>query len=754
MTGDVVGRRVPRRDAVAKVTGKAVYVTDMVVPGMLHAVLVRSSIPHGVLRGVDVAAAEAHPGVVATLTGAEIASLDPYFGEWIWDQPPLAIERIRYAGEPIVGVIAETERAAREAADLVVPDIEPLEVLATPDAAMARDDLSIHPERDSGDPDAPNVCYRADFEFGDVDTAIAEAAYVHRAVYTFPSTSHCAMESHACIAGWGEEGLEVWSGTQQPFKVHADLSRIFGVPLSQVRMRVPYVGGGFGGKGQAKYEPVTVAMARKAGRPVKLVVGTDESFLTVRRHSATIEMTTAVDAAGNLTARDTRVVYDTGAYADKGPRVAKKGAYRATGPYNIPNVRAVGLAVYTNTVPSGAFRGFSTPQVVWAGESAIDEVAEHLGEDPLAFRAARLAKRGDPFLGDDAPLDADLVQGLSMAAEAIDWADAPPPGRGRGLAVAVKDGGGGTGRSEAAVRLHPDGSVEVLVATSELGQGPHTVFAQLVADALGAPLESVRVRFADTSVVPFDRGTNASRSTVAVGSAVLDAARKVRAFVAGAVESSTGSAGFRLDATDVVLDDGGRTPLATIMAKARGIPEAEVGPLIEYGVHEVAAGAGPLGSTSLFYEVGHGAAEVDVDAETGQVRLLRYASVADVGRALNPITAEGQDEGATMMAIGHTFFESLEFDDGEPLNANLVEYRVPRTEDLPAEEFHTILLENGDGAGPYGAKGAGEGGIIPVSPAVANAVRRATGVRIRELPLTPERVWRALNDTGTAPVEE
>jgi CO/xanthine dehydrogenase Mo-binding subunit len=746
MTGALVGRRVPRTDAVEKVTGAAVYTTDIEIAGMAHAVLVRSPVPHGVLRAIDVAAAERHPGVIATLAGAEIAALDPYFGEWVLDQPPLAIDRVRFVGEPVVGIVAETERAALEAAELVELDIDPLPALTTVDDALEAGDVAIHPERDSADDVLPNVCYRAQFEHGDVEAAMASAAYVHRAVYRFPSVSHYAMEPHACIAAWGPDGLDVWAGTQQPFKVRADLARIFKLALSRVRVRVPFVGGGYGGKGQSKYEPVTVALARKAGRPVRLVVGVEGSFQTVRRHGAVVEMATAVDGDGKLIARDTRILYDTGAYADKGPRVARKGAYRATGPYGIPNARAVALAVYTNTIPAGAFRGFSTPQVVWAGESAIDEVAHELGVDPVAFRHAQLAQRGDPFFADDTPLDADLRAGLTLASEALDSAGGPPPGRGRGVAVGVKDGGGGTGTSQATVRVHPDGSIEVLVGTSELGQGSRTVFAQIVAEELGAPLAAVAVRFTDTDVAPFDRGTNASRSTVAVGSAVLDAARMARAEIVAAAEQAWGEAdGLALGASGEVSAGSSRTSLRRLLASARGVPEAEVAAIVAHGRHDVAASETPLGSSTLFYEVGHGAAEVEVDAETGAVRIVRYASVADVGRALNPVTVEGQDEGAAMMAIGHTLFEELEYDGGEPLNTNLFDYRVPRAEDVP-EEFRTLLLELGDGPGPHGAKGAGEGGIIPLAPAVANAVFAATGVRIRDLPMTPERVWRALRD--------
>jgi CO/xanthine dehydrogenase Mo-binding subunit len=753
-----VGQGLAREDAVAKVTGAARYTGDLQVAGCLHAAIARSEVAHGELLGVDVSRAAAVPGVVATLVGQELAHLDPVFGEWIPDQTPLATDRVRFHGEPLAAVVAETPAIARRAAALVTADVRPLDAYLTPDAARAPGAVPLH---DPGDREV-NVCHRFDLEFGDVDAALDEAAWVHRATYTFPAAYHYAMEPFSCLADWDGAVLDVWSSTQQPFKVRADLARIYRLDLSQVRMRVPFVGGGYGSKGQAKYEPLTAALAMKVRRPVKLVVDVREAFLTVSRHAARIVVTTGVDAEGTMVARDTVVEYDTGGYADKGPRVAKKGAYRAAGPYRIPNVRATGTSIYTNKPPAGAFRGFSTPQVVWAAESAIDEIADHLGEDPVAYRLRHLKPRGEPFLGADTPLDADLAQGLGLAVKGIGW-DAPlGAGRGRGVAVACKDGGGGSARSEAGARLHPDGSIEVQTATIELGQGARTVFRQIAADALGAPVEQVRIADTDTSVVPFDRGTNASRSTMAVGSAVADACGQLRgqlidmATVDGAVED------LRLDGRDVVVRIAGeesRTPVAELIGRARGLPAAEIGPITAVGAHETPAGAGPLGSSTPFYEVAHGGAEVTVDHETGEVTLERYVSVADVGLAINPVTCVGQDEGAAVMGLGHTLYEELEFDDdGQLLNGALFEYRVPRASDLPTGGLHTVLLENRDGPGPAGAKGAGEGGIIAIAPAVANAVARASGVRLRDLPLTPERVWRALDGGGstdaTPPLDE
>jgi CO/xanthine dehydrogenase Mo-binding subunit len=744
-----VGTPATRSDAVAKVTGQARYLSDLEVPGMAHAALVRSPVGHGHLRDIDVDAARSAPGVLAVLTGHDVSRLgaaDPYFGLSILDQRILPTDKVRFIGDPIAVVVAQTLSQAIDAVHLVQPDIEELPSIGGVEEALTAE-VAIHEGRDGPDPDRPNLCRTEEFAYGDVDAAIATAAHVHEATYRFPVVSHYAMEPHGSIASWDGDALEVWTGTQQPFKIRADLARMFGMPTTDIRVRVPYVGGAYGSKGQSKYEPVTALAARAVGCPVKLQVSVDESFRTMARHGALVHMRTAVDDDGNLVARDTEFFLDTGAYADKGPGVLRKGAYRAGGPYAIPNVRSRGHLVYTNKVPAGAFRGYSTPQVVWAGESAIDEIAEHLGIDPLTFRRERLVSRGGEFFPGDTPMDADLVQGITAAAEAVGWGSGEGKGRGLGLAVGVKDGGGGATRAEAEVRLFPDGSVDVRTGTSEIGQGALTIYRQLAADELGVPDTTVRTNLPDTDAAPFDHGTNASRSAVMVGSAVVDAARKVRTELEEVVARVTGSTG------DVAIDggrvfvDGQASALVDLLAEDRQVPPIEVGPIVARGLMRTRQGEGPLGAPSLFYEVGHSAAEVEVDAETGQIHLRRFVSVADVGRALNPSTTEGQDEGAVVMGIGHTLYEELRFDGVELMNGTLVEYRVPLTGDLPSEGLHTILLENGDGPGPGGAKGAGEGGIIGVGPAIANAVRRATGARIRELPLTPERVYEAVKDT-------
>jgi CO/xanthine dehydrogenase Mo-binding subunit len=736
-------------DLVAKVTGTARYVTDVDYPDLAHAVLVRSQVPHGLIRGIDTSAAEAADGVICVLTAADLDDIDPYYGELVFDQPAIAIDRVRYAGEPYCAVVAETKEAALEAAVLISADIEPLPGLFTPDDALAPDAAPIHPER-APQPDAhPNVCRQYRLDVGDVDAAFARAAYVHDAVYRCPAIYHYAMEAHCSIAAWEGGTLEVITGTQQPFRVRDGLARMFGLPQSRVHVQVPYVGGAYGSKGEMKYEPLVAALARKAGRPVKLACSIEESFHTVTRHAAVVRIRTAVDEDGWMIGRDSEIVFDTGAYADKGPRIASRGANRVSGPYKIPNLRARSAAVYTNAVPAGAFRGFSTSQVLWAEESAMDEIAHALGEDAVDFRMRHLLDTGDQYMTTDSPLDADLKSGLRIAADAIDMAADTPAFVGKGLAVGVKDAGGGAGQASATVRLQLDGSIEVFAGATELGQGAERVLGAIAANAFGVSADRVTVRLGDTANSPFDRGTNASRTTVGVGSAVADACASLSAQLREALSArGADDADFTLVGADLVTSSA-RVSLTEVLAGRSSIPVREVGFLVAHGVHNVEVEAQTQRSRSLYYEVCYSTAEVEVDPQTGHIGLRRFISVTDAGKALDRAACEGQDLGAAMMGIGSVLSEELVYEDGVLLNPNLIEYSVPTTEFLPSQGFESILIENGDGPGPFGSKGLGEAGIIAVAPAIANAVYRATGVRIRELPLSPAKVWECLVAAAT-----
>jgi len=752
----IVGTSARRVDGRDKVTGRALYAGDLRIPGMLHGKVLRSPVPHARLVRVDARAAEAISGVVAVLTRDDLKDFDPFYGPIIKDRPIVAIDKVRYAGEPMA-LVAAVDEATAEAAMAAI-QVEYAELRAATDiqSALAPGAPVIHeslpaPETakdfSAARPDpSRNICHHQRVEQGDVAVGFAQSDRVFEDLFTFPMVYHYAMEPHTVVAQVDGDGITVWASAQHPFVVRAELARMFRVPLAQVRFIVPYLGGGFGSKSYTKIEPLAVALARKARRPVRLALPVEGAMHTVRRHGARVRIKTGVSRDGHILARECEVFLDTGAYADNGPDVAKRAAARVLGPYRCPHIRSDGYAVYTNTVSAGSMRAIGGPQALWACESQMDIIAEAMGWDPVEFRRKNLLRRGERLAPRLKVMDADLAMGLGALVEGIRWGRAAAEGRAPGLACSIMNAGAFP-LSSAIVRLHADGSASALVGSTEMGQGTRTVMAQLVAEELALTLDQVRVGGADTSVTPFDRSTGASRSTTVMGAAVQEAARDVRAQLLGLAVKVPGSPPDAARLVAGAVECGARrVPYADLLAAHFGMPGGE---LIGRGTVRPPDGGF---EEPWFWEVGMGAAEAAVDRETGAVRVARYVSVADVGRAVNPQQAHAQEEGAVVMGLGHTLFESIVYADGQIQNPNLIDYRVPRMDDVP-DDFETILIENADGPGPFGARGIGEAAILAVAPAVANALARATGVRFRDLPLTPERVWRALRDAARPGVE-
>jgi CO/xanthine dehydrogenase Mo-binding subunit len=747
----IVGTAAPRVDTPAKATGRAGFITDLVVPGMVHAKLWRSPLPHARVVSVDTAGAARAAGVIGVLTARDLPVKDLYYGPAFKDQPLLADGVVRYAGEPVVAVVADTAAHADAALGRIAVDLAELPVVITLDEALAPGAPLLHESprpaghfRDLGTlrPIAgTNVCHHFHYERGDPDRAFAEADLVVEQTYTFPMAHHCALEPHCAIARVDRQGITVWASTQHPFPVRAELAAMFGVPLARLHVIVPYLGAAYGNKSYTKIEPLVIALAAAVRRPVRLALTAEEAFQSVRRAAVRYRLKTGARRDGTLVARQGEIHYQLGAYADVGPRVVQKSAYTSAGPYRLPHLRIDAYGVYTNTVVSVAFRGYGVPQLAWAYESQMDVLAERLGMDPLELRVKNLLRRGETFMEGDLPIDCDLAEGLRKAATAIGWS-APPaaPRRGKGLACTIK-APLAPSVSSAMVRLHADGSATLLTGTVECGQGVRTVLLQIVAEELALPLGRVAAARPESGLGPYDQATSASRSTTLLGFAVLAAARDVRdqllAIAAGRLGGDR--AGLTLRDGRIVAPAGALT-YPEALAAHFGMPGGE---LIGRGTYRGERGQARLGGEAPFWEVGMAAAEVEVEEETGAVGVLRYVSVADVGRAINPRECEAQEQGGAMMGLGHTFFEQLVYDGGQLVNPSLIDYRVPVMGDLPVE-YESILVENGDGPGPYGAKGIGESGLLPTAPAIANALARAVGVRITDLPLTPERVWRAL----------
>src|SRR5881396_2195279 len=679
----VVGRAVPRLDARDKVTGAARYVSDLALPGLAHARVWRSPVPHARIIETLTVRAAAAPGVLAVCAAADLPVKRLYYGPAYKDQPILAHEVIRYAGEPVVAVVADTLAHAEAAVASIDVRYDELPAVTSAEAAMSPGAPLIHPRLDraghfrdlSGLSPVPgtNVCQHYQYERGDPARAFAEADLVADDIYRYPALSHHALEPHCAVARVDGDGVTVWTGTQHPFPVRKELAEIFDLPLAAVQVVVPLIGGAFGGKCYTKLEPLAAALAARVRRPVRLALSMEENARTITRHAVSVVIKTAVTRDGTLLARECDVVLDTGAYADIGPRVATKAGSRAPGPYRIPCLRIDARCVYTNNVPAGAYRGYGVPQVTWASESQIDVIAERLGIDPFTLRERNLLKRGEEYVAGDTPLDGDMADGLGQAARAIGWGAPLTRNRGRGLACAMKDGGGTHAVSTAVVHINADGSVILLSGSVEVGQGARTALAQIAAETLGVPFEAVVVPAPDTSLTPYDHGTSASRSTTVMGLAVAAAAKDAREQLLGLAAKLLDAPPSALTIREGRVAHGNRTlTLAEIISAHFGLVGGEV-----TGVGTFVPGqwSGSLGGATVFWETGMGAAEVEVDRETGEVHVRKHVAAADVGQAINPRECAAQDEGAAMQGIGPALFEARVGERGQLLNPGLIDYR-------------------------------------------------------------------------------
>jgi CO/xanthine dehydrogenase Mo-binding subunit len=748
-----VGVSRPRKDGREKLSGQAQYVGDIEVAGMLHGKVLRSPVAHALITSIDPAPALELEGVVAVLTGADLGDIEPYYGHAIKDRPIVALDRVRFAGEPVAAVAAVDEATAEAATRAIAIEYEELPVLGTLEEALADDAPRLHTRRPTlglfhglgelGE-QRGNICYRHTIAAGDIERARADAEITVEDTYTFPAVYQYAMETHATIAHYHGDSITLWANCQHPFLVRAEIADLFGLEVGSVRIIVPYLGGGFGSKSYTKMEPLTAALARKAGRPVRIVNRVEESMVTTRRHGMRCWMRTMAAGDGTLLAREVHFWLDTGAYADNGPRVTATAADSAAGPYRFQAAEVQGYCVYCNTPPSGSYRAFGATHLQWIGELQVDEVARRAAVDPLELRRRCLLVPGEPVRPDGTgkPLDADLVGDVEQAASAVGWEEPRRPWVGRGVSVGLLAAGAHP-VSRASVRLSSDGSVDVYVGTTELGQGPRTVMAQIAAEELGLSSELVRVHGADTRFTPYDRSTGASRSTTIAGLAVKRAADAVAERLRETAAELWGVEEGRVDLVGGgAVFSGQEISYPDLIAKRFGFRGGEI---IEGG--EVRPTGGDTGSYAEgphFWEVCVAGAEVSVDPETGIVEVLRTATVADVGKAINPQLVERQDEGATLQGIGNALFEEMRLLDGLVTNDNLLEYRIPRIADLP-KAMRSIIVENEDGPGPYGAKGCGEGAFAAVIAAIACALADA-GVPVQELPLTPERVWRRIQE--------
>jgi len=725
-----VGHNVARVDGIDKVTGKAKFVGDITIRGMLQGKILRSTYPHARLASIDASRAEALPGVIAVLTASDIVDLNSIYN----GRPVIATNKVRYVGEPVAAVAAVDLATAEEAMSLIQVEYEELPAVIGIDAALKKDAQLIHQEK------AGNIGTHEKVTRGDVVEGFSLSDEVVEDTFTFPMVYHYAMEPHSVVAHYGtDDEITVWSSAQHPFQVRGDIAKIFKVPLAKVRMIINYLGGGYGSKSYTKFEPLVVALARKAKQPVRICNSVGESMVTVRRHGARVRIKTGVKRDGTILAREAEIYLDTGGYDDNGPQVTARSATRVLGPYWIPSIRTNAYQVYTNTGSAGSYRAIGAPQVIYAGESQIEMLAEKLGIDPAELRMKNLLKPGQELRPGLKGIDADLASSLKSLVRASGWKKTQSKKNAAvGMACAITNAGA-TPVSVAMIRMQADGIANIAAGSTEMGQGVRTTLTQIAAEELTLPMDQFRIAGADTKTTPYDSSTGSSRSTTVMGTAVQKAARDLKQQFIKIGAQILGVKPHQIQLIDGALV-AGEARLSFREAFERRFGKGSGGEMIGHG--EV----GPEitdNKLPVFWEVGMGTAEVAIDRETGEVKLKKFISVADVGKAIHPEHCIAQEEGAAMQGIGHTFFEQLVYDNGQLVNPNLVDYRIPTFDEVP-EEFHTVLVENGDGPGPFGVRGMAEGGILSVAPSVCNAIDRATGVRIKELPLTPERVWRAL----------
>ncbi len=752
----VVGKPVTRVDVDEKVTGEAIYGYDLVLPNMLYGKVLFSTRPHAKITRIDTKRAENHPGVFAVVTGKDF----PWtHGESIKDKPFLAQGKVRYIGEPVAAVAAVDEDTAQAAVQLIEVEYEDLPAYFSPEEACKSGAVPIHEDFGSYrkvefivGSSLPNVCEHFKLRTGDVEQGFRESDLILEESYRVPTIQHAAMEPHSAHAQLDPESgrITIWVANDAPFRALHEISEALELPKEQIRLINPLQGGGFGSKGGLKVEAVAIALAYHTnGRPVRVKFNREETFIsTITRHEATVRIKSGVKKDGTLVAREMTLFWGAGAYAEKSPTVCIRGSMPAPGPYRIPHVKVDGYAVYTNKPVSGAFRGYGIPQGAWACEQHMNELASRLGMDARALRLKNIFVDGDMSYWGEQLHSVGLKETLMKATDAIDWGKPRPKGIGRGFACISKPTRTPT-TSSAAVSMDAKGDVTVLAGTVEIGQGCSTILSQVAAEELKVPIEKVHMHPLDTDIIPFDASTTSSRSTYHMGNAVRLAAIKARDQLAemalpmleaeqGEVEFSDGKL-YLKDHPQMSL------PLGQVVRRklgAEGVLRADASYTYEIG-KDLDLATGHSDHASAFYMYATQAAEVLVDEESGKVKLLRMAAAHDVGKAINPLNCAAQIEGGLAMGIGAALHEELVIDNnGKVRNPSFLDYHLVTSMDLP--KMIPIIVECAEPEGPYGAKGLGEPGLAPTPAAIGNAVADAIGTRIHELPLTPERVYWAI----------
>ncbi|AEW05677.1 Xanthine dehydrogenase [Sulfobacillus acidophilus DSM 10332] len=749
----VAGHSKLRVDGRVKVTGKAQYVVDMTLPGMLYGKILRSPLPHARIVAIDTEAARRLPGVFAVITGHDLA-IKP-FGAFIADETGLARDKVRYVGDAVAAVAAVDEATAERAIQLIEVQYEELPFVIDPEDAMKEDAPLIHEvER--------NIAAHNRVVGGDVAQGFAEADYIFEDRFETTKQAHACMEPHVCIGHWDASGkITLYDSTQSTFFMRYHLSHIFDVPASKIRIVAPYLGGGFGSKSEVHAIHVCALwLSRLTGRPVKMAHDRDEEFIGSRtRHKEIIYLKTGVKKDGTITARQATVILDNGAYTSYGPGVSLTQSMLGGAVYRIPHYQYDGYVVYTNTPIGGAFRGFGSPQFTFAAESQADMIAERLEMDPLTFRLKNLTEPGDKAISGPMLTTNGAREALTKAVDAIHRTagrtSAPGKLRGIGYAVGTHFTSGkfhpeaNADFCGATVKVNEDGSVTVLAGVVEMGTGCSTTLSQIAAEELGVDLEDVTILLSDSDATPPDLGTFGSRATTLGGNAVRQACQAVKATLSREAATQLDCDPNRIVFQDKAVFDASRPERRILLADlVTGMMFRDGG-----GSHVMASAhfdapcslpdpETGVGDFAMSYSFGCHAVEVEVDPDTGKITVVQVVAATDCGNVINPVGAEGQVEGGVMQGIGYALYEDIKFAEGQPLNTRFGTYKIPTVMTVPP--ITAIWVETDDPRGVYGSKGLAEMGMVPTAPAIANAIYNATGVRITSLPITPEKILQGL----------
>lgn len=752
----IIGESIVRKDGRDKVTGRARYCEDIDLSGQLYGAVYHSPYAHAIIKSIDTSKAKAYPGVRAVITGEDHPIR---FGNFLRDQPVLALGKVRFQGEPVAAVAADTERIAREAARLIEVDYEELPAVDSIEDAL-KGDVLVHDDWDDYEltgathpKKGTNIVDEFKLIHGDIKKGFEESDVIVEGDFYCSMLQHAVMETHAAVADAAEDHVDVYTSLQSPFAVRGMIAHELGYSFDQFRIHCTEIGGGFGCKAEPKLEPIAILLSQDTGKPVKMTYERGEEFNTVTRAPVKFHIKTGATKDGMLKAQQITLYWDTGAYATYGPRVNYNAGFASNGPYMIPNCFTDGFCVVTNHALGTAYRGFGVSEVCNAHEAQMDALAAKLGMDPLDIRLKNVLRDGSVNTNGEVMESVAVAECLEKAAANIDWRNKPDHWvtsegklRGKGIACFIKLTGTPSTTS-CLVRMNEDGSLNIMSASREMGQGVRTVLPQFAASELGIDIDKITVSQVDTAITPYDKTTTSSRSTFHAGNAVLDACHDIKRQLIILVAKK-----WQVPVDDVELKDGMFTcvndpkkvlDINDIASSGALKEETPVAALGKFGTKDIFVPPDEethqTSRTTIMWFMGAQAAEVEVDPKTGEIKVIKIGAAHDVGHAINPVGCLQQIEGGIVMGLGHAVLEEMIYRDGDLKNGNLVDYKVPTFMDADFD-MDISLVESRHPEGPYGAKGIGEPGTAPSAPAIANAISAACQHRFSSIPVKPEHI--------------